>query len=282
MMITALTWSEKKEAGMEAIECIKTRRSVRKYTDEMVPVETVREIVELASYSPSWKNTQVIRYTLVEDSDIIARIAAEGVMDFPLNQKTVSRAKQLMVITKKDGICGYEKNGYSVELGAAVTGQPLYQPEAFGVDTISHQSNEDNFNPDNYYYMEKSEYTITFDSDGLVSFICTWPMRSDEDAVQAVTLINWEDAVDSLQKCMPEHFADYRGYNKVEFNDVRLTYFRTKIGDGEYEAIPVYAFAQLDTDRGSDESYPIQLIMIDARDGSEVSVVQDEARFGKN
>ena len=111
MMITALTWSGKKEAGMEAIECIKTRRSVRKYTDEMVPVETVREIVELASYSPSWKNTLVIRYTLVEDSDIIARIAAEGVMDFPLNQKTVSRAKQLMVITKKDGICGYEKNG---------------------------------------------------------------------------------------------------------------------------------------------------------------------------
>lgn len=181
-----------------------------------------------------------------------------------------------------DEACGYEKNGYSVDLGAAVTGQPLYQPEAFGVDTISHQSNEDNFNPDNYYYMEKSEYTITFDSDGLVSFICTWPMRSDEDAVQAVTLINWEDAVDSLQKCMPEHFADYRGYNKVEFNDVRLTYFRTKIGDGEYEAIPVYAFAQLDTDRGSDESYPIQLIMIDARDGSEVSIVQDESRFGKN
>lgn len=102
---------QKKEADMEAIECIKTRRSVRKYTDEMVPVETVREIVELASYSPSWKNTQVIRYTLVEDHDIIARIAAEGVMDFPLNQKTVSRAKQLMVITKKDGICGYEKNG---------------------------------------------------------------------------------------------------------------------------------------------------------------------------
>ena len=68
----------------------------------------------------------------------------------------------------------------------------------------------------------------------------------------------------------------------MEFNDVRLTYFRAKIGDGEYEAIPVYAFAQLDTDRGSDESYPIQLIMIDARDGSEVSIVQDEARFGKN
>ena len=48
---------------MNAVECIKTRRSVRKFTDEMVSVDTVREIVELASYAPSWKNTQVIRYT---------------------------------------------------------------------------------------------------------------------------------------------------------------------------------------------------------------------------
>lgn len=96
---------------MNAVECIKTRRSVRKFTDEMVSVDTVREIVELASYAPSWKNTQVIRYTLVEDPEIIAKIAAEGVMDFPLNQKTVSRAKQLMIVTKKDGICGYEKSG---------------------------------------------------------------------------------------------------------------------------------------------------------------------------
>ena len=96
---------------MDAIECIKTRRSVRKFTDEKVPVDVVKDIVELASYSPSWKNTQVVRYILVEDEAVIAKIAAEGVMDFPLNQKTVSRSKQLMVITKKDGICGYEKNG---------------------------------------------------------------------------------------------------------------------------------------------------------------------------
>ena len=96
---------------METVQCIKERRSVRKFTDEKVPVEVVKEIVELASYSPSWKNTQVIRYTLVEDEAVIAKIAAEGVMDFPLNQKTVSRAKQLMVITKKDGICGFEKTG---------------------------------------------------------------------------------------------------------------------------------------------------------------------------
>ena len=37
---------------MNAVECIKTRRSVRKFTDERVSVDTVREIVELASYAP--------------------------------------------------------------------------------------------------------------------------------------------------------------------------------------------------------------------------------------
>lgn len=179
--------------------------------------------------------------------------------------------------------CGYEKNGYLVQFSAAVTGQPLYQPEAFGIDTISHQSDEDaGFDPNNYYYVERSQYSIEFDSDGLISFVCTWPMKSDGEAVDAGSLISWETAVDRLKKIMPEHFADYKGYNKVEFNDVKLTYFRTKTGKGEYETIPVYVFAQLDAERGDNDSYPIQQIMIDAKDGSEVSIVQDEARFGKN
>lgn len=202
-----------------------------------------------------------------------------------------------------DEACGYEKNGYSIGFEAAVAGQPIYQPEAFGVDTISHQSNSDtDFDPGNYYYMEKSEYNMQFDSEGLISFICTWPMTSVvktvntsdistgetadnaayEEVVEAGSLISWDQAVDSLERIMPEHFSDYTGYNKVCFNDVRLTYFRIKTEDGGYEAVPVYVFAQLDEERGSDDSYPIQLIMIDARDGSEVNIVQDESRFGKN
>lgn len=96
---------------MDALECIRTRRSVRKFTDEMVPADTVREIVELASYAPTWKNTQTIRYTLVEDTDMIARIANEGVMGFSFNEKTVGRAKQLMIVSQKNGICGFEKDG---------------------------------------------------------------------------------------------------------------------------------------------------------------------------
>ena len=43
---------------MEVLECIKTRRSVRKFTEEAVSREQMAEVVAAAAYAPSWKNTQ--------------------------------------------------------------------------------------------------------------------------------------------------------------------------------------------------------------------------------
>lgn len=40
---------------MEALECIKTRRSVRRFTEEPVTPEQVAEVVAAAAYAPSWK-----------------------------------------------------------------------------------------------------------------------------------------------------------------------------------------------------------------------------------
>ena len=51
---------------MEAIECIKGRRSIRAYTNEPVDREVINKIVEAASYAPSWKHTQTARYTVIE------------------------------------------------------------------------------------------------------------------------------------------------------------------------------------------------------------------------
>ena len=51
---------------MEALECIKTRRSVRKYSDQPVTRETLDKIFEAVTYAPSWKNTQSVRYTVVD------------------------------------------------------------------------------------------------------------------------------------------------------------------------------------------------------------------------
>lgn len=38
---------------MEAIKCIETRRSIRKFKPEQVPHEVMQEIVSAASFAPS-------------------------------------------------------------------------------------------------------------------------------------------------------------------------------------------------------------------------------------
>lgn len=51
---------------MTAKECIKGRRSIRQFTDQPVSRELLAEIVETASFVPSWKHTQIVRYIAVE------------------------------------------------------------------------------------------------------------------------------------------------------------------------------------------------------------------------
>ena len=51
---------------MTAKECIKGRRSVRKFTEQAVDHALLSEIVETASYYPSWKHTQIVRFVAVE------------------------------------------------------------------------------------------------------------------------------------------------------------------------------------------------------------------------
>lgn len=38
---------------MEALECIKTRRSIRKFTEQPVTEDEVRQVVEAAAFAPS-------------------------------------------------------------------------------------------------------------------------------------------------------------------------------------------------------------------------------------
>ena len=50
---------------METIECIRTRASVRKFRQEPVPEESVKEILEAAIQSPSAGNTQEWHFVVV-------------------------------------------------------------------------------------------------------------------------------------------------------------------------------------------------------------------------
>ncbi len=43
---------------MDTLECIKTRRSIRKFTTAPIPRKDLEELIEIARWSPSYKNSQ--------------------------------------------------------------------------------------------------------------------------------------------------------------------------------------------------------------------------------
>ena len=59
---------------MEAMTAIKSRRSHRKFSDQKVTKEVIEKIVEAARFAPSWKNTQTVRYTVIENEDLLNEI----------------------------------------------------------------------------------------------------------------------------------------------------------------------------------------------------------------
>ena len=95
---------------MTAQECIKGRRSIRQFKPDKIDHELLAEIVETASYAPSWKNTQITRYIAVE-GELKDKIAVEGTTPYPNNGKIIENAPMLIAVTVIKNRCGYERDG---------------------------------------------------------------------------------------------------------------------------------------------------------------------------
>ncbi len=96
---------------METVKCIETRRSIRKFKAEAVLHETMQEIVAAAAFAPSWKNTQVTRYIVVENAEIKEKIADEATLGFAHNNGIIKTAPVLVVVTMVHGRSGFERDG---------------------------------------------------------------------------------------------------------------------------------------------------------------------------
>lgn len=95
---------------MTAKECIKGRRSIRKFKEQPVSPELIQELVETASYSPSWKHSQITRYVAVEGA-VKEQIADSCAQMYANNGTIIKNAPVLMVITYIKGRSGYERDG---------------------------------------------------------------------------------------------------------------------------------------------------------------------------
>lgn len=96
---------------MDAITCIKTRRSVRRFQEKPVAREAIAQAVSAAQFAPTWKNSQTVRYVYVDDPVLKDKIADEAVMGFAKNRENIRSAAGLMIVTTVHGISGYNEDG---------------------------------------------------------------------------------------------------------------------------------------------------------------------------
>ena len=100
---------------MTAKECIMGRRSIRKFKDTPVDHEVVNEIIEAASYAPSWKHSQIARYVAVEGA-LKDKIADECTDAYPHNGEIIKNAPMLICLSFIKGRSGFERDGsYSTD-----------------------------------------------------------------------------------------------------------------------------------------------------------------------
>lgn len=101
---------------MNTLECIKTRRSIRKFKPDSIDHSLLDSLISAASYSPSWKNSQITRYIAIEDSAILSSIINDYTQEH--NSNIIKQAPMLIAVTFVKGRSGFERDGsYTTKKG---------------------------------------------------------------------------------------------------------------------------------------------------------------------
>ena len=133
----------------------------------------------------------------------------------------------------------------------SVDGVAPYTPNVYGLDTLATSD-------ETWYDTMDETFQLGIDDNGLISAYCLDSFRATGDKKDNVDLISWDDALKKLPEAVNKYYTDNKTqYSTIEFNDVRLTYYKLKDGD-KYTYSPVWVFAQCDKmeDGSLDKDYP--------------------------
>lgn len=101
---------------METQQCIAQRRSVRRFTDQDISNEQLRELMQAARLAPSWANTQCWEFIIVRDPAIKAKLA-ETMPETNPARKTTINAPVVLVACGKLGKSGFYKGSAATSKG---------------------------------------------------------------------------------------------------------------------------------------------------------------------
>ena len=102
---------------MDFKDVVVSRRSMRAYDDsKTVTKDQIEEIVKMASYAPSWKNSQTARYYTVLDKDKCQEFATKCLPEFNIRN---SKGASYIVTSFVSGNSGFDtaKNEATNECG---------------------------------------------------------------------------------------------------------------------------------------------------------------------
>lgn len=102
---------------METRECIRTRRSIRRFTDQPVSDGQLKELLEAIRWSPSWGNSQCWEVVLVRE-----RSGKEKLSSFVLRKESpatqgVIEAPVVLVLCGRTGVAGIREGQAVTSLG---------------------------------------------------------------------------------------------------------------------------------------------------------------------
>lgn len=181
------------------------------------------------------------------------------------------------------GNIGFDLDGYVIKYKKGVDGVPVYTPVIYNLDALNSSSGDLENVDDSVTYEQADEvYRLTVDDNGILSADAVDISRPTGEKDDNVKLMTWDEVLKVLPDAVNTFYSENKtNYSEITFNDVRLTYYKVKDGDG-YKYVPVWAFTEcsLDQDGGnSDILPPVQLIMINAVDGSLIDLKSALLRY---
>ena len=109
------------------LDVIRERRSIRKYTDQLVSEDQIREILDAGFYAPTARNQQEVRFVVVENREMLAKMAEANAYARMTKDCAFS-----VIVGYEEGV---NDEFAQVDCGAAVENM-LLQAQSMGIGSV--------------------------------------------------------------------------------------------------------------------------------------------------